>query len=50
MKRNAAQLAAQFTVLEDWIQAQVDTIPAGSRKLVTTHDSFRYFADAMALR
>jgi manganese/iron transport system substrate-binding protein len=48
-EENAAQLAAQFTALEDWIQAQVDTIPAGSRKLVTTHDSFRYFADAYGL-
>lgn len=46
---NAARLAEQFTQLDDWIAAQVDTIPAGQRKLVTTHDSFRYFAEAYGL-
>ena len=43
---NAAQLSAQFTELDGWIQTQVDTIPVNNRRLVTTHDAFRYFADA----
>jgi manganese/iron transport system substrate-binding protein len=43
---NAAQLSAQFTELNRWIQTQVATVPADNRRLVTTHDSFRYFADA----
>ena len=43
---NAALLSAQFTELDGWIQTQVDTIPVNNRRLVTTHDSFRYFADA----
>jgi manganese/iron transport system substrate-binding protein len=43
---NAAQLTTVFTALDQWIQTQVDTIPADNRKLVTTHDAFRYFADA----
>ncbi len=47
--QNAAALTEQFADLDRWIQAQVDTIPAGDRKLVTTHDAFRYYADAYGL-
>jgi len=43
---NAAELSAQFTELDGWIQTQVETVPTDNRRLVTTHDSFRYFADA----
>jgi len=43
---NAAQLSAQFTELDSWIQTQVETVPTDNRRLVTTHDSFRYFANA----
>ena len=43
---NAAQLSAQFTELDSWIQTQVETVPVNNRRLVTTHDSFRYFANA----
>ncbi len=39
-------IAADLTQLDDWIRQQVATIPANSRKLVTPHDSFQYFADA----
>jgi manganese/iron transport system substrate-binding protein len=45
----ADQLATQFTTLDDWIQTQVNTIPASNRKLVTTHQAFGYFADAYGL-
>lgn len=43
---NAARLTELFAQLDTWITAQVTTIPDGNRKLVTTHDAFRYFADA----
>jgi manganese/iron transport system substrate-binding protein len=43
---NAAQISAQFTELDSWIQTQVETVPVNNSRLVTTHDSFRYFADA----
>ncbi len=43
---HAAQLSAQFTELDSWIQTQVETVPTDNRRLVTTHDSFRYFANA----
>ncbi|MBD0336880.1 MAG: zinc ABC transporter substrate-binding protein [Cyanobacteria bacterium Co-bin13] len=39
-------LQAQFTQLDQWIQAQTATVPAANRSLVTTHDAFRYFAQA----
>ncbi|WP_346293356.1 metal ABC transporter substrate-binding protein [Sphaerothrix gracilis] len=42
----ADQLSAQFAELDRWIQDQVATVPAGDRKLVTTHNSFQYFAAA----
>lgn len=42
----ADQLTTQFTTLDQWIQEQVSTVPAANRRLVTTHDSFRYFAEA----
>lgn len=46
---NAAQLTELFAQLDRWITTQITTIPAGNRKLVTTHDAFRYFADAYNL-
>lgn len=46
---NVAILVEQFAALETWIQAQVETIPADNRKLVTTHDAFRYYADAYGM-
>ena len=48
-QQNADQLVETLTELDEWIQVQVNTIPAGDRHLVTTHDSFRYFADAYGL-
>lgn len=46
---NAAQLSTQFAELDSWIRTQVNTIPAKNRRLVTTHDAFRYFAAAYGL-
>jgi len=47
--QNAATLTVQFAELDTWIQTQVDTIPASNRSLVTTHDAFRYYADAYGI-
>ncbi|MFG0248762.1 MAG: metal ABC transporter solute-binding protein, Zn/Mn family [Phycisphaeraceae bacterium JB051] len=41
---NADQYIAQLTDLDTWIKEQVQKIPASNRKLVTTHDTFSYFA------
>lgn len=42
----AAQLTDLFAEIDAWIQQQVATVPTENRQLVTTHDSFRYFAEA----
>ena len=42
---NAEAYIAQLQQLDDWIFAQVKTLPESRRKLVTTHDTFGYFAD-----
>jgi len=41
---NAAAYASQLTALDAELTAQVATIPAANRKLVTFHDAFPYFA------
>lgn len=41
---NAAQYSATLQELDAWIKAQVQTIPAARRKLVTSHDNLGYFA------
>ena len=41
---NSAAYIAQLEELDSWIFEQVETIPAGQRKLVTVHDTFAYFA------
>ncbi|HHP7245569.1 MAG TPA: metal ABC transporter substrate-binding protein [Elainellaceae cyanobacterium] len=44
--QNAEVLSNELNQLDSRITAQVATVPADARKLVTTHDSFRYFAQA----
>jgi manganese/iron transport system substrate-binding protein len=43
---NAEQLSDQFSALDNWIKAQVETVPAANRKLISTHEAFNYFAEA----
>ena len=43
-ERNAQNYIAQLEELHAWIQQQVSDIPEARRKLVTTHDTFGYFA------
>jgi ABC-type Zn uptake system ZnuABC Zn-binding protein ZnuA len=42
---NTAAYLAQLDELDAWIQEQVATIPPGSRKLVTFHEAYPYFAE-----
>ena len=44
-KVNADAYRTQLRDLDAWIRAQVVTIPAGNRKLVTDHATFAYFAE-----
>ncbi len=42
---NAATLLAELETLDAWVVEQVATLPEDRRKLVTSHDTFGYFAD-----
>lgn len=44
-KSNAAAYIEKIKALDAAIQAEVASIPAANRKLVTDHDTFGYFAD-----
>ena len=46
---NAAKLTGDLQKIDTWIKAQIATIPADKRKLVTTHDALSYYADAYGL-
>jgi ABC-type Zn uptake system ZnuABC Zn-binding protein ZnuA len=41
---NAAAYGSQLDALDTELKAKIETIPAASRKLVTFHDAFPYFA------
>lgn len=42
----ATTYLAELDALDLWVREQIATIPAARRKLVTSHDSLGYFADA----
>lgn len=42
---NAENYLAQLNELENWVEAEVAKLPAERRKLVTSHDTFGYFAE-----
>ena len=44
--QNASDYGEQLDELHSWIQEQVEEIPPERRLLVTSHDSFTYFAQA----
>ncbi len=46
---NAARFITQLKDLDRWIAAQIDTIPANRRRMVTSHDTFGYYADHYGL-
>lgn len=48
-QERAATLQQQLLEIDQWIQAQIDTVPEGNRLLLTTHDAFGYYADAYGL-
>ena len=43
--QNAADYAVRLDELHSWIQEQVEVVPPERRLLVTSHDTFAYFAD-----
>ncbi len=45
----ATTLIQELEHLDQWIRAQIQTIPPHQRKLVTTHDAFQYYGQAYGL-
>ncbi|MGL4620707.1 metal ABC transporter solute-binding protein, Zn/Mn family [Chroococcidiopsis sp.] len=43
---NTKQLTGELKQIHTWIKSQIQTIPPGQRKLVTTHDAMGYYANA----
>ena len=46
---NSEALQEQLSELDDWIAAQIQTIPEAQRQLVTTHDAMSYYSRAYGL-
>lgn len=44
-RANADAYLSQLQTLDAWVIEQVATLPEARRKLITTHDTFGYFAD-----
>lgn len=44
--RNMEAYNAELEELDNWIHQQVDMIPEENRKIVTSHDTFGFYADA----
>jgi ABC-type Zn uptake system ZnuABC Zn-binding protein ZnuA len=44
-RANAARYIPQLEALDKYIAGQIDTIAPARRKLVTSHDAFRYYAE-----
>lgn len=47
---NAEHYLVQLAELDEWIRAQVETIPPENRKLVSDHDQFGYFCERYGLK
>ncbi len=48
-RANAEAYAAELQALDGWIKAEVATVPAGQRKVITSHDAFGYLAAAYGI-
>jgi len=46
---NTKKLTDELTQIDTWIKAEIATIPATQRKLVTTHDAFGYYSKAYGI-
>jgi manganese/iron transport system substrate-binding protein len=47
--QNAEDLSVELAQIDGWIKSQIATIPAASRKLVTTHEALGYYAAAYGI-
>jgi manganese/zinc/iron transport system substrate-binding protein len=49
IEANAERYLAEMAALDAWIRAEIGSIPAEQRVLVTAHDAFQYFGDAYGI-
>ena len=47
--KNTTRITNELEQIDTWIKSQIATIPTNSRKLVTTHDAFGYYAKAYGI-
>ena len=45
-QQQSQRIIAELKQLDRWIRTQVATVPSDRRKLITTHDALRYYAQA----
>ncbi|MEQ8267315.1 MAG: metal ABC transporter substrate-binding protein [Parvibaculum sp.] len=48
-KANAERYIAELKKLDRWVKSEIAKVPAGKRKVITTHDAFGYFGDAYGI-
>ncbi|MCF8533604.1 MAG: zinc ABC transporter substrate-binding protein [Reyranella sp.] len=49
-RERAARYDHRLAALDQWIRAEIAKVPAGQRKAITGHDSFRYFTRAYGVQ
>ena len=49
-RERAARYDRRLAALDQWIRAEIARVPAGQRKAITGHDSFRYFTKAYGVQ
>ena len=49
-RERARSYDQRLAELDLWIKAEIAKVPAGQRKAITGHDSFRYFAEAYGVQ
>ena len=49
-RRNAGSYLQRLAALDAWVRAQIATVPAARRKVVTSHDALGYFGDAYGVQ
>lgn len=47
---NATKLDADLAALDTWVKAQIESVPASKRAVITSHDAFGYFARAYGVK
>ncbi len=45
-RANAERYIAELKALHKWVKAEIGKVPAAKRKVITSHDAFRYFGHA----